>query len=74
MSWRLLGTSLMLVPFVRMFAIILFVMLAVALVVISSLLLRNVMTKMVRISMVIVKPAIIVVVLAPADSIRSVIV
>ena len=51
----------MLVPLVRIIAIILFVMFAVALVVISSLILRSVMVKTVRAAIIIVKPAIIVV-------------
>jgi len=66
--------SPMFVPLVRMFAIIVFVMFAVAVVVISSLLSGSVMTKTVRPSTIIVEPPIIVVVLAPADPIRSVIV
>ena len=74
MSWGLFGMPRMWVPLVRIIAIILFVIFAVALVVISSLLLRSVMAKTVRTSAIIVKPAIIVVVLASADPIRPVIV
>jgi len=74
MPWGLLGMPSTLVPLVRIFAIILFVMFAVALVVISSLLLRSVMTKTIRGPTINVKPATIIVVRAPADTIRSIIV
>jgi hypothetical protein len=64
----------MLVSPLRIIAIILFAIFAVALLVISSLALRNVMMKTERTAIMDVKPAIIVVVRAPADSIRPVIV
>jgi hypothetical protein len=64
----------MLVSPLRIIAIILFAIFVVVLLVISSLGLRNVMMKMERTAIMGVKPAIIVVVRAPADSIRSIIV
>jgi hypothetical protein len=64
----------MLVPGLRMIAMILFVMFAIALLVISSLVLRNVMVKTVVTAMINVKPPIIVVKQLRTISIRPVIV
>ena len=64
----------MLVPPVRIIAIILFAIFVVALLIISSLGLRNVLMKTERTAIMNVKPTIIVVVRVPADSIRPVIV
>ena len=64
----------MLVPPVRIIAIILFAIFAVLPVVICSLVLWSVMMKTERPAIVTVKPAVIVVVRAPVESIRPVIV
>jgi hypothetical protein len=64
----------MLISPLRIIAIILFAIFAVALLIISSLGLRNVMIKSERTAIMDVKPPIIIVVRASVDSIRPVIV